>query len=171
MSCQRKQRGEKQQKVAPCSGSGKRVTAEQKTAPRHVFPPFSTQQHKLQLRSSPWHRSEDQARSSPRPRCVRNTPQPRAGRQGSHWSTAQLGGARRPTTLPTPNSGCPALPGGQARPGSSGDALRTADEAAWLSLRIRVKYDRLALLKARPQEQNSSFPQPAVQTSEPGTQK
>lgn len=169
MSCQRKQRGEKQQKVAPCSGSGKRVTAEQNIAPRHVFSPFSTQQRKLQLRSSPWHRSEDQARSSPRPRCVRNTP--RVGRRGSHRSTARLGRAHRPTTLPTPNSGCPALPGGQARPGSSGKALLTADEAAWLSLRIRVKYDRLTLLKARPQEQNSSFPQPAVQTSEPGTQK
>lgn len=90
VSCQRKQRGEKQQKVAPCSGSGKRVTAEQKTAPRHVFPPFSTQQHKLQLRSSPWHCSEDQARSSPRPRCIRNTP--RAGRDptGARLSSGGL---------------------------------------------------------------------------------
>lgn len=46
-SCQRKQRGEKQQKVAPCSSSEKHVTAEQHIAPRHVFSPFSTQQQKL----------------------------------------------------------------------------------------------------------------------------
>lgn len=46
-SCQRKQRGEKQQKVAPCSSSAEHVRAEQSIAPRQVFSPFSTQRQKL----------------------------------------------------------------------------------------------------------------------------
>jgi len=110
-SCQRKQRGEKQQKVAPCSSSEKRVTAEQNIALRHVFSPFSTQQQKLQLPSSPWHHSPGGCmRFGPLFWLTKNTPRGGESRQGSCPSVAQLVGDDGRTTLLPPHSSCPALP-------------------------------------------------------------
>lgn len=145
VSCQRKQRGWK----AAESGTLQRLRqacngwAEYSTEAR-VFSIL----HSTAEAAAPLCSLASLCRSAHDPtHCPGASAAPHGSRQG--WQTHSAS---------TPNAGCPALLRWKVWRKSSRKTLLTTQQAAWLSLRIRVKYDRHAFLKAQPQEQNSSLP-------------